>query len=120
MLTCCLCHAATLAEERVESCSECGAIYHVDCFDENGGCGTYGCSRVPQEAKQAAAGHSVTVNVHSRPVVRIVPFKAAMTLASIAQLPGVRWNGAKPAGLPQGEPMRKGVSLSAWVKQGRR
>ena len=70
--------------------------------------------------KKAAAGQSVTVNVHSRPLVRIVPFKAATSLASIAQLPGVRWNGEKPAGLPQGEPMRKGVSLSAWVKQARR
>jgi prevent-host-death family protein len=70
--------------------------------------------------KKAAAGQPVTVNVHNRPVARIVPFKASASLASLAQLPGIRWNGGKPAGLPQGESMRKGVSLSAWVKQGRR
>ena len=70
--------------------------------------------------KKAAQGHAVTVNVHNRPVVRMVPFKASVSLASLAQLPGIRWNGGKPVGLPQGESMRKGVSLSAWVKQGRR
>ena len=67
--------------------------------------------------KKAAEGQLVTVNVHNRPVARIVPFSAS---ASLTQLPGIRWNGGKPAGLPQGESMRKGVSLSAWVKQGRR
>lgn len=70
--------------------------------------------------KKAAAGHSVTVNVHNRPVARIVPFKTVASLAGITQVPGVQWNGGKPAGLPRGEPMRKNVSLSAWVKQDRR
>lgn len=70
--------------------------------------------------KKAAQGQPVTVNVRNRPVVRMVPFRASASLASLAQLPGIRWNGGKPVGLPQGESMRKGVSLSTWVKQGRR
>lgn len=70
--------------------------------------------------KKASEGQAVTVNVHNRPIARIVPFKASASLASLAQLPGIRWNGGKPTGLPLGESMRKGVSLSAWVKQGRR
>jgi prevent-host-death family protein len=70
--------------------------------------------------KKASDGQCVTVNVHSRPVARIVPFKAAATLQGIAQLPGVRWNGAKPAGLVSGERMVGGVSLSDWIKQDRR
>ncbi len=70
--------------------------------------------------KKAAAGQPVTVNVHNRPVARIVPFSDSASLASLTQLPGIRWNGGKPAGLPRGESMRKGVSLSTWVKQGRR
>ncbi len=70
--------------------------------------------------RKAAAGEAVTVSVHNRPVARIVPFKVNTPLSRLADLPGLRWNGGKPAGLPKGETMRRGVSLSAWVKQDRR
>ena len=70
--------------------------------------------------KKAAAGEAVTVSVHNRPVARIVPFKVSALRSKLVALPGVQWNGGKPAGLPKGETMRKGVSLSAWVKQDRR
>ena len=70
--------------------------------------------------RKAAGGETVTVNVHNRPVARIVPIEAETTISSLAKLHGVQWNGGKPAGLPKGETMRKGVSLSAWVKQDRR
>jgi len=58
--------------------------------------------------------------VHNRPVARIVPLKAGAPLSKLMALPGVQWNGGKPAGLPKGETMRRGISLSAWVKQDRR
>ena len=70
--------------------------------------------------RKAAAGKAVTVSVHNRPVARIVPFKVGAPRSQLVALPGVQWNGGKPAGLPRGETMRKGVSLSAWVKQDRR
>ena len=70
--------------------------------------------------KKAAAGEAVTVSVHKRPVARIVPFKVNAPRSKLIELPGVQWNGRKPAGLPKGETMRKGVSLSAWVKEDRR
>ena len=70
--------------------------------------------------KKAAAGESITVSVHDRPVARIVPLKVSVSRSSLAALSGVQWNGGKPAGLPKGEIMRKNVSLSAWVKQDRR
>lgn len=70
--------------------------------------------------KKAAAGEAVTVSVHNRPIARIVPFKVGAPLSRLMALPGVQWNGGKPAGLPRGETMRKGVLLSAWVKQDRR
>ena len=70
--------------------------------------------------KKAAAGEAVTVSVHNRPVARIVPFKVGAPRSKLKELAGVQWNGGKPAGLPKGETMRKGVSLSAWVKQDRR
>ena len=70
--------------------------------------------------RKAAAGDAVTVSVHNRPVARIVPLKAGTPLSKLASLPGVQWSGGKPAGLPRGETLRKGVSLSAWVKADRR
>ena len=70
--------------------------------------------------KKAAAGEAVTVSVHNRPVARIVPFKVGAPLSKLKDLPGVQWNGGKPAGLPRGEAMRKGVSLSAWINEDRR
>ena len=70
--------------------------------------------------RKAAAGKAVTVSVHNRPVARIVPFKVGAPRSQLVALPGVQWNGGKPAGLPRGETMRKGVSLSAGVKQDRR
>ena len=70
--------------------------------------------------KKAAAGEAVTVSVHNRPVARIVPYQVGAPRSKLKDLSGVQWNGGKPAGLPKGETMRKGVSLSAWVKQDRR
>ena len=70
--------------------------------------------------KKAAAGEAITVSVHSRPVARIVPFKAGASRSKLMALAGVQWNGGKPAGLPRGETLRKGVLLSAWVNENRR
>ena len=70
--------------------------------------------------KKAAAGESITVSVHDRPVARIVPLKVTASRSALAALNGVQWNGGKPRGLPRGETLRKGVSLSAWIKQDRR
>ncbi len=70
--------------------------------------------------KKAAAGEAVTVSVHNRPVARIVPFKVGAPRSRLKELPGVQWSGGKPAGLPKGETMRKGVLLSAWINEDRR
>ena len=70
--------------------------------------------------KKAAAGESITVSVHDRPVARIVPLRVGASRTALAELSGVQWNGGKPAGLPRGQVMRKGMTLSAWVKQDRR
>ena len=70
--------------------------------------------------KRVAAGEAVTVSVRNRPVARIVPFTLGAVRSELKDLPGVQWNGGKPAGLPKGETMRKGVSLSAWSNADRR
>lgn len=34
-----------LSGESAVTCPECGAAYHADCWEYNGGCGVYGCSQ---------------------------------------------------------------------------
>jgi hypothetical protein len=43
---CPVCQTA-LGDEAPASCPTCGASYHSDCWQENGGCGVYGCRSVP-------------------------------------------------------------------------
>ena len=54
-LFCALCQSGIAAAEATSSCPSCGAVYHRDCHEENGGCGNYGCPSVPQDAQQAAS-----------------------------------------------------------------
>jgi prevent-host-death family protein len=70
--------------------------------------------------RRAAAGEAVTVNVHNRPVARIVAIQSPAPLAQLRRMQGLQWSGGKPAGLPRGETMRRGVSLAAWVADDRR
>jgi prevent-host-death family protein len=70
--------------------------------------------------RRAAAGETVTVSIHNRPVARIVSIRARVALSGLRRVPGVQWNGRKPAGLPSGEVLRKGLSLSKWVSEDRR
>lgn len=70
--------------------------------------------------RRAAAGETVTVSVHNRPVARIVSIKSRVPLAQLRRIPGLQWNGRKPAGLRGGEVLRKGVALSSWVSEDRR
>ena len=43
---CAACHSQIAAGERMHTCKECGATMHADCWSENRGCATYGCSQV--------------------------------------------------------------------------
>jgi hypothetical protein len=58
---CSLCHDVVLDSEGVASCRECRALFHVACEQENGGCGTYGCSHIPPPEAQASAVAPPTV-----------------------------------------------------------
>ena len=70
--------------------------------------------------RKVAAGETVTVRVHSRPVARIVPLARRADLASLAGIPGLIWKGGKPAGLARAERLPRGVELSRWVTEERR
>jgi len=70
--------------------------------------------------RQVTAGETVTISIHNRPVAQIVPIQRQTTLDDLAAQPGISWNGGKVAGLPRGEKLPGGVSLSDWVAEDRR
>lgn len=45
---CAICQCEIAPEEPRTVCPDCRAPYHPDCWKENGGCGVYGCSQVPE------------------------------------------------------------------------
>ena len=70
--------------------------------------------------RQVTAGETVTINIHNRPVAKIVPIQRQTTLDDLAAQPGISWNGGKVAGLARGEALPVGVSLADWVAEDRR
>lgn len=44
---CPYCRGPLLAEEPVTECEGCGTLHHADCFEENGGCTIFGCTKAP-------------------------------------------------------------------------
>jgi predicted RNA-binding Zn-ribbon protein involved in translation (DUF1610 family) len=51
---CGICLSPILSTEARQVCPACGAEYHSDCWQENGGCAVYGCSQVPTIEKRQA------------------------------------------------------------------
>jgi prevent-host-death family protein len=70
--------------------------------------------------RRVQAGDTVTVRVRSRRVARIVPIAKSGGPVELARTPGVVWSGGKPKGLPRGEALPRGVSLSDWIAEDRR
>lgn len=44
---CPYCRGPLLSEEPVTECEGCGTRHHGDCFEENGGCTIFGCTKAP-------------------------------------------------------------------------
>ncbi|MBU0717992.1 MAG: hypothetical protein KJ749_07075 [Planctomycetes bacterium] len=44
---CTICQTKIDAGEEVRNCTRCHSSFHVSCWDEVGGCGTYGCEEAP-------------------------------------------------------------------------
>jgi hypothetical protein len=66
---CAICQTAIDPEEQTTPCPSCGLIYHVECWQHNLGCASYGCDQVnalapkPQstiEAPQTSGGAEAT------------------------------------------------------------
>jgi len=45
--SCPICKSPFYHEEAITKCPDCNTAYHRECWEENGGCGIYGCSQVP-------------------------------------------------------------------------
>ncbi len=55
--TCTVCQTVITAGVAVKLCPECRLPYHDDCWSDNGGCATYGCSQAPKTLKPAEPDH---------------------------------------------------------------
>lgn len=51
MARCSICHTILRPEEEKAACAACGQEYHRPCWDEVGGCATYGCAGAPPSEK---------------------------------------------------------------------
>ncbi len=47
---CPYCHKPITVDDNIVVCSKCGIAHHVDCWNENHGCSTYGCDGQPHSA----------------------------------------------------------------------
>jgi hypothetical protein len=54
-ISCSLCHTPLEEIAPRHICQGCQSIAHADCWNENCGCGTYGCPNAPDVSKQASA-----------------------------------------------------------------
>ena len=58
MARCSICHTLIKDKDQTASCSECDNVYHKSCWDEMGGCATYGCAEAPVAEKTSpTSGH---------------------------------------------------------------
>lgn len=46
--TCVICQTAISRADELKACDACGAVHHVECWQESNGCGMYGCSNAPR------------------------------------------------------------------------
>lgn len=48
VLVCTICQCPFEPGNEPVACPSCSALYHADCWAENGGCGVYGCKQSPE------------------------------------------------------------------------
>jgi hypothetical protein len=86
---CGVCHGAIAPLEQTTRCPECGAVFHVECWTENGGCSVYGCSQVgaisgfPGTDAQADEGEVSSFTPDDAATGHAVPWASLLLAASI-------------------------------------
>ncbi len=51
---CAICLSPVESGDEKAACPACNAVYHAECWNENGGCAVYGCAQVPVVEKRQA------------------------------------------------------------------
>lgn len=51
-MKCLICKNPILPEEEIKTCEKCKYDFHLECWNENGGCGTPGCLKLPKKVKE--------------------------------------------------------------------
>ncbi len=69
---CGICHGAIQPGEETKQCPSCKALFHIECWTENGGCSVYGCSQVNSAALREP---------DAAPVVSSLPLEEHLALA---------------------------------------
>jgi prevent-host-death family protein len=77
-------------------------------------------AHLSEYVRRAAEGEDVVVSVRGRVRAKLVAEESRPRLDALAHIPGITWNGAKPAGLSEPKPLGAGHSLSDWVAEDRR
>ncbi len=52
---CIICQLAIQTEEESVTCEKCQCVFHAECWQDLGGCGTYGCENSPTLQKESLA-----------------------------------------------------------------
>jgi hypothetical protein len=60
-LNCPYCQSNIKSENELQYCKECGTPHHKECWEENGGCTTYGCGQNPHSEKSKINVGNLTV-----------------------------------------------------------
>jgi len=55
---CPICQSSIYAGEQTVTCAECDQIHHQECWNEIGGCGTFGCKQAPSVEKDDDGSHA--------------------------------------------------------------
>ena len=59
MARCTICHTLILTNETTRECGICQSTYHAGCWEELGGCATYGCGQAAPAEKMPVVDHRV-------------------------------------------------------------
>src|SRR4030042_5310324 len=54
-MNCSICKSPISPDEEITKCENCKNDFHLECWSENGGCGTPGCVNLPNVVKSQAA-----------------------------------------------------------------
>jgi hypothetical protein len=90
MERCSICHTLIRPGEETETCPECRSSYHAACWEELGGCATYGCGEAaPAEKAPVPHGETGWGDVKTCPACRREIHPASLYCRCGAEFPHV-------------------------------